>query len=71
MVPVVPFVLVFDGVVSCLRTRRDREVLALIRECGASTKGWRFETGRGLHTRTGGMMNYFIGIREGVRKKMQ
>ena len=71
MVPVVPFVLVFDGVVSALRTRRDGEILGLIRECGASMDGWRFETGSEVHTRTGGMMNYFIGIKEGEGKKMQ
>ncbi len=71
VVPVVPFVLVFDGVVSALRTRRDGEILGLIRECGASMDGWRFETGSEVHTRTGGMMNYFIGIKEGEGKKMQ
>lgn len=71
MVPVVPFVLVFDGIVSTLRTRREGEVLGLIRECGASMEGWRFETGREVHTWTGGMMNYFIGVREAGGKKMQ
>ncbi|CAD6565679.1 MAG: hypothetical protein ASARMPREDX12_006717 [Alectoria sarmentosa] len=71
VVPVVPFVLVFDGVVSSLRTRREGEVLELIRECGASTEGWRFETGREIHTWTGGTMNYFIGIKESGGKKMQ
>lgn len=71
VVPVVPFVLVFDGVISCLRTRREGEVLGLIRECGASMEGWRFETGREVHTRTGGTMNYFIGIKEGGGKKLQ
>lgn len=70
MVPVVPFVLVFDGVVSCLRTRREGEVLGLVRACGASMDGWRFETGREVHTWTGGTMNYFIGIKEAGGKKM-
>lgn len=71
VVPVVPFVLVFDGVVSSLRTRREGEVLALIKGCGASMEGWRFETGSEVHTRTGGTMNYFIGIKEASGKKMQ
>lgn len=71
MVPVVPFVLVFDGVVSALRTRREGEVLGLIKKCGASMEGWRFETGSEVHTWTGGNMNYFIGIKEGGGKKMR
>ena len=71
MVPVVPFVLVFDGVISSLRTRRETEVLGLISKCGASTEGWRFETGSEVHTRTGGTMNYFIGIKEVDGKKTQ
>ena len=69
VIPVVPFVLVFDGVISCLRVRRRGEILGLIRECGASMEGWRFETGWELHTRTGGAMNYFIGIKEASGKK--
>ena len=71
VVPVVPFVLVFDGVISCLRSRRAGEIQGLIRESGASVEGWRFETGTELHTRTGGTMNYFIGIKEGSGKKIQ
>lgn len=35
MVPVVPFVLVFDGLVSSLRTRTADEVEVLLRTCGA------------------------------------
>ena len=71
VVPVVPFVLVFDGVVSSLRTRREGEVLELIKGCGASTEGWRFQTGTEVHTWTGGMMNYFIGIKDAGGKKVQ
>ena len=75
VIPVVPFVIVFDGVVSCLRTRRDGEVMELIREAVGSGQcsldGWRFETGTALHTWPTGRMQYFIGIREGARKKRQ
>lgn len=71
VIPVVPFVLVFDGVISCLRVRREAEILKLMKECGASMEGWKFETGREVHTWTGGMMNYFIGIKEASGKKIQ
>ena len=71
VVPLVPFVLVFDGVISCLRTRTKGEILGLIKESGASVEGWRFETGRDWHTWTGGKTNYFIGIKEGGGKKIQ
>ena len=70
VVPVVPFVLVFDGIISCLRTRRDDEVMKLIRQAG-NADGWRFETGREVHTYTGGTMQYFIGIREKGNKKVR
>lgn len=66
VVPVVPFVIVFDGVVSCLRTRRDGEVMALIEAAGkGDAEGWRFETGKAMHTWPGGTMQYFIGAKEG------
>lgn len=35
VLPILPFVLVFDGWMSCLRTRTPEEVEALLRTCGA------------------------------------
>lgn len=71
VVPVVPFVVVFDGVVSALRTRREGEVMALVREAvegeSGGVEGWRFETGSEVHTWPVGRMNYFIGVKEGGR----
>ncbi|KAL6716914.1 hypothetical protein ACLMJK_004826 [Lecanora helva] len=64
VVPVVPFVIVFDGVVSCLRTRREGEVMKLVRRTGSGVNGWRFETGREVHTWPMGTMSYFIGVKE-------
>ena len=64
VVPVVPFVIVFDGVVSCLRTRTGEEIGMLVRECGADTEGWRLRDGTELHTRTGGRMTWYAGVRE-------
>lgn len=45
-VPIVPFVLVFDGLVSSVRTRTSDEVEALLRTCGADTTGWELKSGR-------------------------
>jgi len=68
IIPIVPFVVVFDGFVSCLRTRRDGEVMELVKRAGG-VEGWRFEMGREVHTWTGGTMQYFMGIREMPGKK--
>ena len=68
VVPVVPFVIVFDGLVSCLRTRRDGEVTELIKLTGKSVDGWRFEKGSLMHTWPTGSMGYFIGIKEGLER---
>ncbi len=46
VIPVVPFVLVFDGLVSCLRTRTAGEVEVLLRTCGADSDGWEVRSGR-------------------------
>jgi hypothetical protein len=44
--PIVPFVLVFDGIISSLRTRTPEEVEVLLRTCGASTSDWVVRSGR-------------------------
>ncbi|KAI0386294.1 hypothetical protein F5Y04DRAFT_119905 [Hypomontagnella monticulosa] len=46
IIPVVPFVLVFDGLISCLRTRTATEVETLLRTCGTDTDGWEVHSGR-------------------------
>ncbi|KAI5922455.1 hypothetical protein F4810DRAFT_711569 [Camillea tinctor] len=47
LVPVIPFVLVFDGIVSCLRTRTPDEVRHLLQTCGAPSSGeWTLHHGR-------------------------
>lgn len=69
VVPVVPFVVVFDGLVSCLRTRTRGEVLRLMDEVEGVDEGWRvgwrFESGRGVHTWPGGEVSWFVGVKEG------
>jgi hypothetical protein len=44
--PIIPFVLVFDGLISSLRTRTPDEVEVLLRTCGADTEGWEVQSGR-------------------------
>ncbi|KAL9104333.1 MAG: hypothetical protein Q9163_000724 [Psora crenata] len=71
-VPLVPFVVVYDGIISCLRTRTEREVMMLINKAaeaegprqGNLLDGWRFETGGETHTWPGGKMQYFIGVKD-------
>ncbi len=69
VIPVIPFVVVFDGLVSCLRTRREGEVRELIARTEKGVDGWRFETGGEVHTWPMGTMRYFIGIKDGGKQK--
>lgn len=61
-VPVLPAVMVWDGVVSCLRTREAHEMRALDGE-GAAAEAWAWEAGRRLHTWPLGHVNWFVGWR--------
>ncbi|KAI1078871.1 hypothetical protein F5B20DRAFT_546495 [Whalleya microplaca] len=60
LLPIVPFVLVFDGVVSCLRTRTPDEVEVLLRTCGADTDDWTVQSGRERHLWPCGYLNWII-----------
>ena len=63
VIPVVPFVVVFDGLISCVRMRSGEEVMTLM-EGLRGKKGWRFETGSAMHTWPSGRMTYFVGIKD-------
>lgn len=69
MVPVVPVVVVLDGLVSALRTRDRGEVLRLMDEVRDVPEGWRvgwrFESGKGMHTWPCGEANWFVGVKDG------
>lgn len=75
VVPIVPFALVFDGVVSALRTRTFEEVLRLIDDNDTRRNGygkdgnvdndWVFEAGWKMHTWPIGYMNWIVGKRRG------
>ncbi|KAG4417301.1 hypothetical protein IFR04_009591 [Cadophora malorum] len=64
IIPIIPFVLVFDGYVSSLRTRSAEEVQALMKECGASCDGWTVKNGQEQHTWPTGYMTWVIGIKK-------
>ncbi|KAI0133490.1 hypothetical protein BJ170DRAFT_164278 [Xylariales sp. AK1849] len=58
--PVIPFVLVFDGLVSSLRTRTPDEVEVLLRTCGADTDEWVVESGRERFLWPTGYLNWIV-----------
>ena len=67
VIPVVPFVLWFDGWMSCLRSYSQEELNEMVRGVGA--RGYRWETG----TQKGGFLpvTYLIGWPEGGGKRVK
>ncbi|KAI0022834.1 hypothetical protein F4780DRAFT_777296 [Xylariomycetidae sp. FL0641] len=70
-VPIVPFVLVFDGLVSSLRTRTREEVELLLRTCGAAadTSKWVVRSGEEQFLWPIGYMNWIVCTKEEEGKK--
>lgn len=67
LVPWVPFVWVFDGYISCLRTRTPAEVQALMRQSIGSQdelRHWKIRSGEETHTFPIGKMHWFIATKE-------
>ncbi|EOO02211.1 hypothetical protein UCRPA7_2295 [Phaeoacremonium minimum UCRPA7] len=66
VVPVLPFVLVFDGIVSGLRVRTPEEVEVLLRTCGAEggAEGWEVRSGRERHLWPCGYLNWIICVKK-------
>ncbi|KAH8176892.1 hypothetical protein LIA77_01974 [Sarocladium implicatum] len=60
VVPIIPFVLWFDGWISGLRTRTPAEVEALLRGCGADTSEWEMKSGSEVFLPPLGHMNWII-----------
>ncbi|KAH6647414.1 hypothetical protein BKA67DRAFT_523984 [Truncatella angustata] len=58
--PIVPFVLVFDGLISSLRTRTPEEVEILLRTCGADTTDWEIKSGRERFLWPTGELNWIV-----------
>ncbi|KAH8818991.1 hypothetical protein F5884DRAFT_892104 [Xylogone sp. PMI_703] len=64
IIPIVPFVLVFDGFISSLRTRTPEEVRQLIDNCGISSEDWVIHSGHEQHTWPTGYMTWIIGVKK-------
>ncbi|EXJ87019.1 hypothetical protein A1O3_03976 [Capronia epimyces CBS 606.96] len=62
LVPIVPFIWVYDGYISCLRTRTPEEVEALLRSRSSTEKlaGWKFISGQTRHTWPIGWLYWII-----------
>jgi hypothetical protein len=60
LIPVLPFVLLFDGIVSCLRTYRPEELRALVGELTANEYQW--DIGEFRATRGKMPISYLIGV---------
>ncbi|KAF4995301.1 hypothetical protein FDECE_12852 [Fusarium decemcellulare] len=60
LIPILPFVLVFDGYISALRTREPEEVETLLRSCGAETSRWEMRSGSEVHLWPCGYLNWII-----------
>lgn len=64
VIPIIPFVLVFDGYVSSLRTRTPGEVLSLLKKSGGDADGWSIKSGHEMHTKPIGYVTWIIGVKE-------
>ena len=62
LVPIIPFVLLFDGVVSCLRTYRPQELGEIVEQLRASEYQWEI----GEHSTGATPITYLIGCRRGT-----
>ncbi|KAI0539061.1 hypothetical protein GGR58DRAFT_263505 [Xylaria digitata] len=69
VLPIVPFVLVFDGVISSLRTRTADEVEVLLRTCGAQdTVDWIVHSGSETFLWPCGHLTWIICAKKGDRQ---
>ena len=64
IIPVIPFVVMYDGIISSLRTRTPEEIVSLMRKQNTSLNGWKLLSGEEEHTRFIGHLEWIICIRE-------
>jgi hypothetical protein len=65
ILPILPFVLVFDGYISALRTRTPEEVEVMLRSCGAKDADkWEVQSGRPLHLWPIGYLNWIVCLKK-------
>ncbi|RSM20337.1 hypothetical protein CDV31_000832 [Fusarium ambrosium] len=60
LIPIIPLVLICDGIVSSLRTREPEEVEMLLRSCGADASGWEMRSGKEMFFWPCGHLNWVI-----------
>jgi hypothetical protein len=63
LVPIIPLVLLFDGVVSCLRTYRSRELREIVEKLAANEYQWEI----GEHSTGKPPITYLIGCPRGIQ----
>ncbi|KAK4443599.1 hypothetical protein QBC34DRAFT_416854 [Podospora aff. communis PSN243] len=69
IIPILPFVLVFDGWMSALRTRTPEEVEALLRTCGVEggeeeVRKWEIRSGRASFMPPVGNLNWIVCVKK-------
>ncbi|RSM15952.1 hypothetical protein CEP52_000408 [Fusarium oligoseptatum] len=60
LIPIIPLVLIWDGIVSSLRTREPEEVEMLLRSCGSDASGWEMRSGKEMFLWPCGHLNWII-----------
>ncbi|KAI1007280.1 hypothetical protein K3495_g941 [Podosphaera aphanis] len=63
IIPIIPFVVIFDGLVSSLRTRTDHEIMTLMQGSGITVDGWKIFSGGERHTWPTGYMSWVIALK--------
>ncbi|KAI6244635.1 hypothetical protein HI914_07368 [Erysiphe necator] len=64
IIPILPFVMLFDGFISCLRTRTPEEILYLTEKCGAPLDDWKIVYGREQHSWPCGYLSWIIAVKK-------
>lgn len=59
-IPILPFVITYDGWISSLRTRTPDEVKELMKHCGADSTGWEVKSGVECHLWPVGYLNWIV-----------
>ncbi|KAJ3527152.1 hypothetical protein NM208_g10844 [Fusarium decemcellulare] len=60
LIPIIPLVLIWDGIVSSLGTREPEEVGALLHSCSSSLTEWEFRSGKERFLWPCGYLNWII-----------